>query len=290
MRVKVIIFFLLALFMGGFFMWQQVVFRDNKLHIVFCDVGQGDAIFVRTPAGANMLFDGGPGDTVLECLSRHMPFWERTLSLVFLSHPHEDHLAGLLGVVGQYNIGQFGTEMISNDTFRYKKLYRIIQNKNIPIKYLFAGNTFKLSDGVSVSILSPTKEYLDETSPNGKVGEKEEFASVIPLITYGNFKLLLTGDSQANGLRRALQQMKSVSSISVLQIPHHGSKTGLTQELLDALKPNLAVISVGLKNKYNHPAKSTLELLQRNKIPLKRTDRNRDIEIVSDGKVTRVLE
>src|SRR3990170_7268003 len=82
----------------GILVYQYAKFNDGKVHIVFCDVGQGDAIFLRTPKGADILVDGGPNESVLACLSGHMPFWDRDLELVILTHPHADHLNGLISV------------------------------------------------------------------------------------------------------------------------------------------------------------------------------------------------
>ena len=106
------LFFLLfpLFFLGVFAAYQQVTLNDGKFKVVMCDVGQGDAILIRTPKGKTFLFDGGPDKAVLECLSDHMPFWERTIEGVILSHPHADHLNGLIEVLKRYQVEVWSIE------------------------------------------------------------------------------------------------------------------------------------------------------------------------------------
>lgn len=265
--------------------WQFAVFSDQKLHIIFCDVGQGDAILVITPTGKQILVDGGPNDEVLSCLSRHMPFWDRSIELMILSHPHADHLNGLIRVLDHYTVDHFATEPLANDTAGYRELLRKVRDEK---KTLLEGERIKIADGVSIHILGPSQEYLHETSPKGNIGESSEFGSIIQLISYGNFDVLLTGDSQILGMKKALnyyirQGLPLQRHVEILQIPHHGSRFGLDKELVQDIDPQLAVFSVG-KNNYGHPAPAILTLLQNAGIKYMRTDQDGDIEIVSDGK------
>lgn len=279
------IFILVVL--GGLLFYQRIKFYDGKLHVVFCDVGQGDAIFIRTPNGLDILVDGGPNDSVLSCLSNHMPIWDRTIELVILTHPHTDHFFGLHEVLRRYNVLSFDSEKLDNKALGFAELINEVKQKKIPLHYLFSGDSFKVKDGSGIKILAPTKEFLAETSPNGMIGENNEFASLINLVSYGSFKLLLTGDTQADELSEAIKQY-SLSDLSLLQVPHHGSKTGLSLEILDLLKPKVAVISVGKNNRYGHPTPFVLDLLEKAQIKILRTDQNGEIEVISDGKTWQV--
>lgn len=261
--------------------YQKIKFEDGKTHIIFCNVGQGDGILIRTPSGLDIINDGGPDDSILGCLSRHMPFWDRKIELMLLSHPHTDHITGLVSVLNSYQVSAFATEKLNNNTAIYRKLEKVLQDKNLKTQYIYAGDSFQISDGLSFKILSPSKEFIERTSPNGKIGKTKEFASLISLASFGEFDLLLTGDSQTEGLKEALAD--NFGSIEVFQVPHHGSKYGTDLEILDILKPKLAVISVG-ENKYGHPSSSVLKILGDLKIPFFRTDQHGDVEIVSDGK------
>ncbi|MEK7450854.1 MAG: MBL fold metallo-hydrolase [Patescibacteria group bacterium] len=287
--LKKIIWFgiLILVVLGGLLFYQRIKFYDGKLHVVFCDVGQGDAIFIRTPKGLDILVDGGPNDNVLSCLSNHMPVWDRTIELIILTHPHTDHFFGLHEVLKRYNVLSFDSEKLDNKALGFAELIKEVKQKKIPLHYLFSGDAFKTKGGVKVEILAPTREFLAETSPNGMIGENNEFASLISLVSYGSFKLLLTGDTQADELLEAISQY-SLSNLSLLQVPHHGSKTGLSFEILNLLKPKIAVISVGKNNKYGHPTPFVLDLLEKAKIKILRTDQNGEVEVISDGKTWKV--
>lgn len=280
MKKIVLTSFVLLLLLAGVFLHQWLRFNDGKLHIIFCNVGQGDGILIRTPSGLDIVEDGGPDNSILNCLSRHMPFWDRKIELVFLSHPHADHMIGIVSILNSYKVSFFATEELSNATSIYKKLAKILQDKNLRTQYIYARDSFQVSDGLSFKILGPSKEFTKRTSPNGKIGETKEFASLISLVSFGEFDLLLSGDSQLEGLKEALAA-DSFGPIEVFQIPHHGSKYGTDLEVLDILKPKLAVISVG-KNKYGHPTKFILDLLAESNIKTLRTDEDGDIEIVVD--------
>jgi len=281
MKKIVVIGFILLVSLGGIAAYQYAKFHDGKLHVVFCNVGQGDAIFIRTPKGMDILVDGGPDDSVLSCLSSNMPFWDRDLELVILTHPHADHLNGLISLLEHYKVDSFATENIKNNTGGFSRLMEKIKDENIKIRYVYAGDRFVFKDGVILKIAGPSKEFIKKTSPGGVIGERREFASVLSFIKYKGFEVLLTGDSQASGLNEGIMDGR-IGDIEVLQVPHHGSKTGLTSEILDSIKPELAVISVG-KNNYGHPSEEEIKILRDRDIRILRTDLNGEIEIVSDG-------
>lgn len=267
--------------------YQNIIFVDHKLHVTFCDVGQGDAIFIRTPQGSDILVDGGPDNSVLNCLSKRMPFWDRTIELVILTHPHADHLNGLISVAKNYKIVSFATENLSNTTQGFSLLVDLIKKEGVRIRHVYANDKFKLRDGVVLEIVGPTKEFLGFTSPQGLIGESSEFGSLLTLVKYEKFSVLLTGDSQAEELSEAVRTSLFAKGISVLQVPHHGSRTGLTSEILDILNPKLAVISVG-KNSYGHPTAFILDLLKTLNIKTLRTDLDGEVEVVSDGNTFKV--
>lgn len=263
--------------------WQFAVFSDHRLHIVFCNVGQGDGIFIITPANKHILLDGGPNDEILSCLSRHMPFWERTIDVMILSHPHADHLNGLIPVLERYTVRYFATEPLANKTAGYDALLREIKKQKVKSKDILAGDRIRIEKGITIDILGPSEEFLKRTSPKGTIGESSEFGSLIQLLSYGDFDVLLDGDSQVTGMKQAAQGDALRKRIEVLQVPHHGSKYGLDESLIKAINPKLAVISVG-KNNYGHPAPKIITLLQNEKVKYLRTDVDGEIEIISDGK------
>lgn len=265
------------------FIWQEIRFSDGKLHVVFCDVGQGDGIFIRTPNKIDILIDGGPDKKILDCLSSHMPFWDRKIELLILTHPHQDHFAGFFDVLGAYDIGSFLTEKLENKSQGFQEFLKAVTVKGLKIQYVYAGARIKTTDGLRFQIVGPSKRFLAKTSPEGVIGENKEFASLETLISFGQTSILLTGDSQADELMEAIQS-NGLDHIDILQVPHHGSKTGLTRKILDELTPIVAVISVGKKNRYGHPSDEVIKLLSNEGIKILRTDQNGEVEIVSDGR------
>jgi len=263
----------------GTIAYQWITFNDGKLHVIFCSVGQGDAILIKTPDSNYLLVDGGPDKLVLDCLSRHMPFWERTLSLVLLTHPHADHFMGMYYLLERYSLTIFVTEKLSNKTPAFTEFIRLVGEHHIPKRFVEMEDEWKIGN-LHLMIVGPTDSFLTQTSPGGTIGESGEFASLIIHLSYGSFDLLLTGDSQARELTEAADRIGK--TIDVLQSPHHGSATGIDEQVLTQLSPKLAVISVG-KNRYGHPTKFVLDLYKDHGIKYFRTDRGGDVEIVSDG-------
>ena len=280
------------------FISYLITLSDSRLHVYFCDVGQGDAAYIRTPSNQDMLIDGGPDDKVLSCLGRHMPFYDRTIDVVILSHPQKDHLQGLISVIDRYNVGYFIIGVEGNDTEGYKKLIQTIKKKNIKIKNLYTGDSLSLGK-VNFSVLWPERKWV--ASQLGSDLQRAEgltptTSAVLGLTTdtelnnfsyyldlnYGSFNALFTGDGDSQ-IQPEIMKNTVLPDIDVLKFPHHGSKTGILSEFLDKIKPELAVISVG-KNSYGHPTKEAIELLSNRSISIKRTDREGDVEIISDGR------
>jgi competence protein ComEC len=234
-------------------------FNDSKLHVVFCDVGQGDAIFIRTARQVDILVDGGPDDKVLDCLSRHMPFWDRSLDFVVMTHPDADHSAGLIDVIERYRVGVFYTESVPGKTDVFKRLEAILAEKKLSAKYLHSGNKLKDGFGFQIDILWPSLSAISKVDQN-KTNQSLNELSVIQLVSYGSFNALLTGDADY----KIMDEISSeASSIKILKVPHHGSKTGMSDHFLAISYPELAVISVGKGNRYGHPAKISLDLLKK---------------------------
>lgn len=286
---------------------------DGKLHIVYCNVGQGDAAYIRTPSNQDMLIDGGPNDKVLSCLGKHMPFYDRTIDVVVLSHPQKDHMAGLISVLQRYNVKYFVIGVESGTGEEYKKLIGLIDEKKIPYKNLYAGDGFRLGE-TEVKVLWPKKEWIaskiardqsnnfspeedqplaetmkqwnNETMSGSVLGlstdeDINEFSYYLD-INYGKFNALFTGDGDSK-IQSEIEKSAELPKMDILKVPHHGSKISLLPDFLDKIKPALSVISVG-KNSYGHPTKEAINLLSDRAIRTMRTDLDGEIEVVSDGR------
>lgn len=277
MKYRILVFILLAVFLTGFLFYQYVTFHDGRLHIVFCNVGQGDGIYIRTPRGTDMLIDAGPTNAILDCLGRHMPLWDRSIELAFATHPDADHIGGFRYVLDSYQVQSFNTSQKTTDTKVFAKLYSLIREKQIPVRYLFQGDTFTTSDGVEIRDFWPTHAYINASS----IDSDTNSFSLVQLLTYGSFKTLFTGDIESGILNEIFANGLMVD---VFKIPHHGSKTGVDIGVLQRIHEQFVPISVGKNNRYHHPNTHVLELLKQYKIPYQRTDQVGDIEVISDGK------
>jgi competence protein ComEC len=269
--------------LAGIFFYQNAKLNDGKLHVIVCDVGQGDAVLIRTPNGSDILVDGGPDDSILNCLSTHLPFWDRTIELMILSHPHTDHVTGLIEVLKRYTVLHFVTEDVLGSTATYKRLEDELAVKKLSAKYLFVGDRIDLADKTQLLTLWPTHQWLNSSQLQAKNEQNLDLNGfcLVQLFTYKDFTLLLTGDAGANVEDKIVTQ---VGTVDVLKVPHHGSKTGLSSLFLEKINPSVAIISVGANNRYGHPAQSALDLLKNHGIKYYRTDKDGEVEVVSDGK------
>jgi len=260
--------------------YELIKYSDDKLHLIICDVGQGEAIFIVTPEKSQILIDGGPGKAVLECLGENMPFWDRSIDMVILTHPHADHYAGLIDVVDRYGLKSFYTQDVKSDSDGYKLLEAKLAERNLSAKYLKEGDNFKLKSGMELEILSPSLFELKKYNQSSAYMDVNE-SSIVSLLSYGNFSALLTGDAEMSVINKL---NFGVKNIKVLKIPHHGSSGAVTEEFLSKISPDLSLISVGEGNKFGHPSKDTISLLNKYKIINLRTDINGEIELITNGK------
>ncbi|OGG03736.1 hypothetical protein A2W14_05100 [Candidatus Gottesmanbacteria bacterium RBG_16_37_8] len=267
---------------------------DGKLHIVFCDVGQGDAAYIRTGNGQDMLIDGGPNDKVLTCLGNNMPFYDRTIDVVLLTHPQKDHLQGLISVLERYSVKYFVIGVEGNNTEGYRKLADLIKNKGIIYKNLYQGDNFLLGD-VRMNVLWPEKKWVADRIQSSEFRIQNVGVAVLGMSTdtnindfsyylhlsYGEFDALFSGDGDSR-IQPEVMLTANLPDVELLKFPHHGSKTGILPEFLDKIKPETAVISSG-KNPWGHPTKEALQLLVERGINILRTDKEGDIEFQTDG-------
>lgn len=277
--------------------WLALIFSpDEKLHLVACDVGQGDAILASYKNG-QILVDGGPDSKVLGCLSNHMPFWDRKIEVVILTHPQKDHFLGLIEVFKRYNVGLVVTTGLDSSSQEYQVLKEVVGGRGIKVAEARKGISVRLGL-MQFDIVHPSEQFLrsegvveeaDETEdPLGFLGVSSDVNkfSVVGVLRLGEFDALLTGDIDPEVCDLIAQQiiLNDEEGIEYIKIPHHGSKNGLTEKLLEAVNPKIAVISVGAKNRYGHPHKEVLEMLETYKTRVFRTDEMGEVEVVSDGK------
>lgn len=275
-------FILVILLVVAVWIWAVIFSQgDQFLEVIFFDVGQGDAIFIETPKNQQVLIDGGPDKTVLEKISQEVPFFDKKIDLVILTHPDADHLTGLISVLKHYQVGHIITSGFEKDTVTYNKWRNLIEDKNIPLTLAQSGQKIIFQDDLSLEILWPDQSLINSFS------DKANNVSVVGRLIYGQTEFLLTGDIEKkveSYLVNYLSAKKLKSDI--LKAPHHGSKTSSSQNFLKTINPEIVVISVGADNHFKHPDSVILERLEN--IRLFRTDQDGNLKILTDGSLVKI--
>jgi len=253
---------------------------ENNLQVTFLDVGQGDAIYIKTPAGKSVLLDGGVcteyqdmGKTVVLPYLRHLG--REKIDVIINSHPDNDHLGGLFTVVREITSHLVLLPDIADKSI-YKSFLDILHAKKIKYAFVAQGDILKLDDNVLISFLYPPSG--SNLSPNN--------SSLVVKVSYGESDFLLTGDIEKEG-QKILCNGSDLSA-EVLKVSHHGSNDSFDVSLLKKINPQVAVISVGENNRFGHPGEKILNWSKSNGIKLYRTDKNGAVTIKSDGKSLQV--
>ena len=252
----------------------------GKLRYIACDVGQGDGQLIITPSGGEIVIDGGPNSKILDCLSAKMPFWDRKIELVVLTHPQQDHLAGLLDVIEKYDIDTLMTTNVKNESDTFKRWQEKVFKKKLKFYTPKAGDELIVDDKTRLKILWPGESQNKEWKLKAP-SDLNETAIVMKLVygpPTGGFCAYLTGDITKEILETVID-----GKCPVLKVAHHGSKTGTNDAVLEKAKPEVAIIQVGKNNRFGHPNKEVLDLLGSKGIKILRNDTDGTIEIESDG-------
>lgn len=263
---------LLAAFMGC-----QAV-RETPpagLRIVFVDVGQGDAALIQTEDGGNVLIDGGPEpDSVTETLDR---YGVKKLDLVIISHAHADHITGLKNVLESRQVDMVLDSGVPHTSRTYIDLLKAIENRHIKYELARTGTTIDVGRSLKIRILWPTDANYNEGEDllNNK--------SVVARVSYEDMSILFAGDIQTDAQSSLLKTGANVSA-QIYKFPHHGSRNAADIRFIEAVHPEVSIISVGADNKFGHPARSSINKLLSVGSKVYRTDENGSIIITSDGK------
>lgn len=253
----------------------RVTQPDGKLHILFFDVGQGDATFIQTPNGRQILVDGGYYPSVLnEELGRQMPFWDREIDLMVATHPDADHISGLPGVFERFRVGQLITNGQGlGESPIYDAVLEAAAAAETPSHRALTGETIIIDEGVTLEVLHPGAELLP--------AERNE-NSVSMRLVFGDFSFVFTGDAEERAERSMLAQNLPLAA-PVYKAGHHGSNGSSSQPFLAAIRPQIIVISVGADNNFGHPAPEMLERAANLGAAVLRTDELGTIEVITDG-------
>jgi competence protein ComEC len=275
---------------------------DGRVHVVMCDVGQGDASLI-TKGFTQVLIDGGPSqEKLLACLSERMPFWDRQIEMVVLSNNDGDHYTGLISVFERYEVGLLVASSIVKEAKSFWAFRQAVVDEGTKVHVPKVGEELKAGE-LEFRVLWP-EERMGEVAfwqdtrmarlPDGQglvngesvlgavsTDEPNSYSVVLDL-KYGEFKGLFTGDIGVDE-EEALVDSGLIRDVEFLKVAHHGSKYSSSLEFLEVAKPEVAVIGVGAKNSYGHPTSETLGRLEEVGAKVWRTDKDGEIEIITDG-------
>jgi len=245
---------------------------DERLYLVFCQVGQGDAILI-SHKNNQVLVDGGPNKDVLDCLGENMPFWDRNLEMIILTHPEKDHFTGLIDVFRNYHVDYLVSTEVSNDSLGFKEFQKVVLEKKPFFYNPQKGDRLKIGC-LDFLVLWPESKMNDKNF----LGKNLNDTSLVLQLSFGKLDVLLTGDISSQ-----IEKLLELSEVEILKVGHHGSRYSTSEEFLVKIKPKLAIICTG-KNHFGHPHPDVLERLENSLIRVLRTDKDGSVKIVSDGK------
>ena len=246
---------------------------NSTMEVHFIDVGQGDAILIQVN-NRNMLIDSGPKENSSDLFNYLKSLHIKKLDYIIATHPHEDHIGNMYSVINKYDLGEFFAPKVTHSSKSFEKMVESLISKNKKIN-VFDINTssINLGENVNIYVYSPLpKDY----------GDNLNLYSAVFKIQYKNTSFLFTGDSEKSNEEDILVS-NDIIKANVLKIAHHGSSTSTSSSFLDAISPEVAVISVGKDNKYDHPNSQVLNSIKSKTKKVYRTDKDNTVVLISDG-------
>jgi len=251
--------------------WQN---SHREFTFAMLDIGQGDALFIESPNGTQVLIDGGPPRKILSQLSKVMSPFDRSIDVIIITNPDEDHIGGLQDVLKNYKVGEVFESGTWSDSKTYQNLEEEFKNKKIPDILAKKGMRLDLGGGAVIDILFPDRDVTNWETNTG---------SVVARLSYKNTSFMLTGDAPMSTEKIILGEFSPAQLHSnILKVGHHGSRGSTSPEFLKAVSPSDALISVGKDNKYGHPTQEVLNLLSQTGAKVFRTDQLGTILIKCD--------
>lgn len=249
---------LLIVYDGHFLLNQQ----KFKLH--FLNIGQGDAILMRSPTNCSILIDGGPPNTLVDSISKYLPPLQSKIDLVILTHPHMDHMGGLIQVLERYKVEKLWMTGVGYPSAAYDQFKSLVGN----VEYVTAASKYNLC-GIKLEILFPFNIMLGEELEN------VNNSSIVLVATINDHQVWLSGDAELEEEAELLNAYDlSRYNIEIFKAGHHGSRTSSSAQLLDTLNPKIMVIQSGEGNTYLHPHPETLQKAFQRNIKVYRNDLN----------------
>jgi competence protein ComEC len=256
---------------------------DGTFHVIVLDVGQGDAILLEGDRGGRILVDGGPDPgRLIAGLDRYIPAWDRRLDAIVLTHPHDDHVAGLVAVVGRFRIDRAFESGRRGDSPTYLAWRDELAGRGISVQTLRTGNTVLLDDA-EIRVIWPDDGMARSLAadPGASKNRQTNDSSIVLLGDFHGRRFLLTGDMEED--IDPIVSNRGLPAVDVLKVAHHGSATATSAALLARLRPAVSIISVGADNDYGHPNGGTMARLRAASGTIARTDLDGTVDVMLDG-------
>jgi len=273
---KVLFFVGLTTIIFYFLITYQVSKKNNNLEVSFIDSGQADAIFIKTPNQQNIIIDFG-SEQGLKKLEKEIPWWNKQIDLIIITHPHDDHITGLIPIIKKYDVKQIMYTGIAYESNIYNELLKLISDYNIPLVLSVYNQTINLESECFLNIIYPIDRLYQQEINN------VNNSSIVSRLTCNHSSFLFMGDAEAEVESEILSAGLNIKS-DVIKIGHHGSITASSKKFLEAVNPKIAIIMVGKNNDFNHPSLRIIKRLEKLNIKMFRTDQDGTIKIISDGK------
>ncbi|EHK2326870.1 MBL fold metallo-hydrolase [Clostridium perfringens] len=268
-----IIVVLLAGYFGIDLTQGSIVPKDSQLMISYMDVGQGDAAYIKVN-GNDILIDAGPRSNSKELLEQLKAKNIDDFELVIATHPHEDHIGGMVDVFKEYEVKAFYSPKITHTTKTYENLVKAVKDEGLKTKELKSGMVIDLGEGAKFEVFTPQKSEYEELN---------DYSPIMKL-SFGDTSYLFTGDAEKLAEEEALAKYKASLDSDVIKFGHHGSSSSSSDAFIEAVSPKYGIISCAKDNKYGHPHRETLDIIKKYNIKTFRTDRDGEIILTSDGK------
>lgn len=264
---------LLAGYFGIDLTQDSKVPKDSKLMISYIDVGQGDAAYIKVN-GNDILIDAGPRSNSKELLEQLKAKNIDDFELVIATHPHEDHIGGMVDVFKEYEVKAFYSPKITHTTKTYENLVKAVKDEGLKTKELKGGMVIDLGEGAKFEVFTPQKSEYEELN---------DYSPIMKL-SFGDTSYLFTGDAEKLAEEEALAKYKTSLDSDVIKFGHHGSSSSSSNAFIEAVSPKYGIISCAKDNKYGHPHRETLDIIKKYNIKTFRTDTDGEIILTSDGK------
>jgi competence protein ComEC len=269
-------YFLILTFLVCTIVWSVVAreTRGDKLIFAVLDVGQGDALFIESPTGVQVIIDGGPNNNLMREISGVLPWYDRHVDMIVITNPDRDHYEGFFSFLDKFKTDFVLKSGTNQDSELYKSLEQKIKTKNITEVLARRGQIIDIGGGAYLQILFPDRNAPELSSNDG---------SIVMRMVYGDTSVMLQGDSTLRIEEYLTTLDKEGLKSTILKTGHHGSRTSTGEEYVKLVDPEWAVISAGKDNSYGHPHSEVIEILSKQKVKILGTYAFGKIVFESDG-------